>query len=58
MVEVSIVNETSPEANWDRRAGRQTDRHLQKLSPTVLEARLRLPSFLEGDLGNSAWDSY
>ena len=26
MVDVSIVNETSPEANWNRRTGRQADR--------------------------------
>ena len=26
MVDVSIANETSPEANWNRRAGGQTDR--------------------------------
>ena len=26
MVDVSIVNETSPEANWNRQAGRQADR--------------------------------
>ena len=26
MVDVSIVNETSPEANWNRQRGRQTDR--------------------------------
>ena len=26
MVDVSIVNETSPEANWNRQAGRQMDR--------------------------------
>ena len=26
MVNVSIVNETSPEANWNRQTDRQTDR--------------------------------
>ena len=26
MVDVSIVNKTSPEANWNRQAGRQADR--------------------------------
>jgi len=26
MVDVSIVNETSPEANWNRQAGRQAGR--------------------------------
>ena len=26
MVDVSIVNETSPEANWNGQTGRQTDR--------------------------------
>ena len=25
MVDVSIVNETSPEANWNRQTGRQAD---------------------------------
>ena len=28
MVDVSIVNETSPEANWNRRTGRQADRRM------------------------------
>ena len=30
MVDVSIVIETSPEANWNRQAGRQADRRTDK----------------------------
>ena len=30
MLDVSIVNETSPEANWNRRAGGQTGRRAGK----------------------------
>ena len=30
MVDVSIVNETSPEANWNRQTGRQTGRRIGK----------------------------
>ena len=30
MVDVSIVNETSPEANWNRKTGRQTDRQADR----------------------------
>ena len=37
MVDVSILNETSPEANWNRRADRQADRQA-----TLCVGRLRL----------------
>ena len=30
MLDISIVNETSPEANWNRQADRQTDRQTNK----------------------------
>ena len=30
MVDISIVNETSPEANWNRRTDRQADRQTDK----------------------------
>ena len=32
MLDISIVNETSPEANWNRQAGRQADGHDHVLS--------------------------
>ena len=36
MVDVSIGNETSPEANWNRQTGRQTGRRTDK--PVYWEA--------------------
>ena len=36
MVDVIIVNKTSPEANWNRQADRQTDRQTDRRTGHVL----------------------
>ena len=46
MVDVSIVNETSQEANWNRRAGRQTHRQAVRQA-NLCVGRLRLQHVLD-----------
>ena len=44
MLDISIVNETSPEANWNRRADRQAGRQADRQG-NLCDGRLRLQKF-------------
>ena len=39
MLDISIVNETSPEANWNRQTGRQTDTQDHVLSQADIKKK-------------------
>ena len=49
MLDVSIVNETSPEANWNRQTGRQTDRRADRRTGKLMCREAASPKIKASD---------